>query len=107
MKLNISDHALLRYIERIGGVDIEALRRRVAETPGLQAAFDAGALSYSHDGFTYRIRNGYLTTIEPGKTPQAATRGGHKHKNGRSQRMNQFQKSKGRGRRPDAAEVAE
>jgi hypothetical protein len=46
MKVAVTDHALLRYIERGMGVDIEK---------GVREAVLAGANSYRKDGLVYRI----------------------------------------------------
>lgn len=40
-RLRVTDHCIVRYLERVGGFDIEGLRRQIAER--LQPAADAGA----------------------------------------------------------------
>lgn len=75
MSVHVTDHALCRYLERVMGIDVEAVRRKCAETPGLAAAVALGARSYSHDGCTYRLQEGgFLVTIEPNQTPATAHR---------------------------------
>lgn len=74
----ISDHALLRYIERVHGVDIDRLRKIVSDL--ISDAATAGATSYSVDGFTYSISQrgsiAALKTVLPESSPSAAARGG-------------------------------
>lgn len=59
-KLRVSDHALLRFLERGGGVDIEALRDQVSAT--LQRAADAAATvaagnyTITVDGLVFVVR---------------------------------------------------
>lgn len=62
---HVTDHAVLRYMERVMGLDVEAVRRRIADT-----CRDIGsATSLKKDGFRYEIRRdrGYLsiTTVAP------------------------------------------
>ncbi|WP_411836722.1 hypothetical protein [Paracoccus sp. ME4] len=52
-RLGVTDHALIRYLERVGGFEIEALRRDIAHR--LQPASDAGAASVVIDGHVYLI----------------------------------------------------
>lgn len=40
-RLFVTDHAIVRYLERVKGVDIEAIKRELLPTPRAQAAFDA------------------------------------------------------------------
>jgi hypothetical protein len=42
-RLRVSDHAIVRYLERVGGFDIDGLRAQI--TARLQTAADAGAAS--------------------------------------------------------------
>ncbi|RJF70893.1 hypothetical protein [Rhodopseudomonas palustris] len=68
--LDISDHALLRLLERAGGLDVAALRTAIRAS--LQRATDAAdALGQSDyhvvaDGLTYVVRGGVLVTLLPG-----------------------------------------
>ena len=67
-KVEISDHALLRYLERVGGFDIMGLRRSIA------ACISGGAISTPQtmviDGFRFVVRAGsrgpvLMTVVEP------------------------------------------
>jgi hypothetical protein len=49
----VTDHALVRVLERVGGFEIERLRREIARK--VQAAVDAGAGAVVIDGYAYII----------------------------------------------------
>ncbi len=52
-KLRVSDHAVLRYLERVGGFDIDRLRNEIRQR--CLAAAESGATGVVVDGFSYRI----------------------------------------------------
>jgi len=58
----VSDHAVLRYIERTKGYDVEAVRREIL-TPEVCAALRAGASAYTVNGVSFKAHNGTLTTV--------------------------------------------
>lgn len=61
----VSDHAVLRYLERVCGVDIAAVRRTIyAETA---PAIAQGAAGVMKDGVRYSIRSGWVTTLYEGR----------------------------------------
>lgn len=65
--LHVSDHALLRILERAGGVDIEALRRSVAQSLG-RAVAAAEAIEQNEykivaGGLVYIIANQCVVTV--------------------------------------------
>ena len=82
--LTVSDHAALRYLERVQGLDVEAIKGKIAEI--VAAAHAAGARRISHDGMTFCLRGDVVTTITPGASPHSAFLKTQKHK-GRSVRM--------------------
>ena len=56
----VSDHAVLRYLERVLKVDVDAVRRIIhGET---RLALDAGARGCTVNVIAYRIKGGYVTT---------------------------------------------
>ena len=71
MTLRVSDHALLRFLERAGGLDAEALRASIAA--GLERGFRAakriglkdGEVHIRADGLVYVIRDDTVVTIRP------------------------------------------
>ena len=53
MKLRVSDHAVLRYLQRVGGFDIEGIRQQMAARLG--PSVTAGMTRVRVDGFDYQI----------------------------------------------------
>lgn len=50
-RAHVTDHALLRHLERVQGIDIEAMRRELGHK--VDAAIEAGATSTVSDGIRY------------------------------------------------------
>lgn len=66
----LSDHALLRYLERVKGVDVESARREIM-TPSIVAAVKAMATSVLVNGARFLVREGVIVTImETEKKPR-------------------------------------
>ena len=53
-RVRVSDHAVLRYLERAGGFDIERLRREIGHR--VEAAVAAGASGIQIGGVNFRIK---------------------------------------------------
>ena len=49
----VTDHAVLRWLERVHGVDVDRLRGRIASLT--REAIDLGATSIQIDGFLYTL----------------------------------------------------
>ena len=69
LPLRVSDHAVLRYLERVGGFEIEALRAAIAARVGRCAI--PGAHSVKIDGNQYLLAQGpdalvVVTVLESG-----------------------------------------
>jgi hypothetical protein len=62
--VSVSDHALLRWLERIHGIDIERLRTAVLTENQLKA-FAAGASAVQSQGHRFIVKNKTLITIAP------------------------------------------
>lgn len=67
-RLIVSDHAVLRYLDRIGGFDIESLRHHISTR--LQPHADRGAQGVVLDGHSFLIdqngdRGPIVTTVLP------------------------------------------
>lgn len=63
-KFHITDHAVLRYLERVKGVDIEAARAEISRT--LSVGDDHEGLSaVTSNGHRYVLRGRTLVTIKP------------------------------------------
>lgn len=70
-QLRISDHALLRFIERVGGLDAEALRTALQASLN-RAALAAGSIGAREfhivaDGLKYIVVEGKVITVLDGK----------------------------------------
>ena len=67
--IHVSDHALVRFLERSGALDVEAVRRALAASlqRACRAAERAGIDDYEilADGLRYVVREGTLTTVTP------------------------------------------
>lgn len=60
---NISDHAIIRFLERVYGVDIEAVKREM-QSPALAAAERFGCSTIKRgDGTRLKLREGVVTTV--------------------------------------------
>lgn len=57
----VTDHAVIRYLERVQGVDIEAIRRRIGRVA--DQGVEAGANGVISGGFIYRIADGVVVTV--------------------------------------------
>jgi hypothetical protein len=60
-ELLVSDHALLRWMERVYDIDIDGIRAQLAELA--RPMSDSGAQSFVHDGHEYVFRAGRLVTV--------------------------------------------
>lgn len=58
----VTDHALVRWLERKRGVDVQALKDQVL-TDGLRAALVVGQDCWSDGSMTYVLRDGMVVTI--------------------------------------------
>lgn len=73
----VSDHALLRYIERIMEIDIEAIRASIL-TDAVKGALNAGATGVTVNGVKF-VSNGervLVTVLSEGMRPKKKTRRG-------------------------------
>ncbi|MBR9819363.1 MAG: hypothetical protein GYB51_00010 [Rhodobacteraceae bacterium] len=58
---NVTDHAVLRHLERVKGFDIEAVRTEIARKT--ERGVRLGAASVLIDGFRYVLRGGSVVTV--------------------------------------------
>jgi hypothetical protein len=70
MIVNVSDHALVRFLERAGGLDVEGLRASLGASlsrAGAAAkAIGAGEFAVKADGLVYVIERGVVVTVLSG-----------------------------------------
>lgn len=70
----VTDHAIVRYLERVLGMDIEAVRRKIGRTVDLALEHE-GSNGVVSDGFVYKLRGNKVTTITPHNQPKLRTQG--------------------------------
>tara|TARA_R110002094_G_scaffold160396_10_gene145819 strand:- start:4979 stop:5209 length:231 start_codon:yes stop_codon:yes gene_type:complete len=61
-KLHITDHAVLRYLERVNGVDVKAARADIARRMEI-ARGHQGLCAVVSDGFRYKIKGRAVVTV--------------------------------------------
>ncbi|HZH50283.1 MAG TPA: hypothetical protein VEZ16_00225 [Microvirga sp.] len=71
-RITVSDHAMLRYLERACGMEIEAMREELAGI--LSAIVPAGQEMIDRDGLRFVIRDGILATVYVPKRHKKAAR---------------------------------
>lgn len=57
----VTDHALVRWLDRAQGIDMEWFREYLADQ--VRDAVKVGASSVTIDGVSFRINNGRLVTV--------------------------------------------
>lgn len=57
----VSDHAVLRYLERAQGVDVDAARRRIAQKVSRGVALEGAAVVV--DGVKFVLREDRVVTV--------------------------------------------
>ena len=63
-RIRITDHAVLRYLERVRGLDVEAVRAEMAVVVAI-AAEHPTATAVLSGGFRFRIRADAVVTVIP------------------------------------------
>lgn len=58
----VTDHALMRFMERILNLDMDSLRTRIL-TPTVAAAIRAGASAVTVEGVRMLVSGGVITTV--------------------------------------------
>lgn len=71
-RTRVSDHAVLRYLERVQGMDVEQVRREIGHK--VDRAVELGASGAVSDGFVYRIESGVVVTITRHCQPERGQR---------------------------------
>ena len=61
----VSDHAVVRYLERVHGFDIDAIRAEIERITA--QARRSGASAVSWQGFSFRLRAGVVVTVLNGQ----------------------------------------
>jgi hypothetical protein len=58
----LTDHALLRFIERVYNIDIEAIKAKIM-TPGMIQAIKSGATAFTVEGAKFKIADNCIVTV--------------------------------------------
>ncbi|MBO4168894.1 hypothetical protein [Cereibacter azotoformans] len=86
---HITDHALIRYLERVVGLDLSAHRRAIADRVANAVALGASAVV--SEGFKYMLTDSAVTTVrrahserrlpawQEGRCPDCRRRPGERH----------------------------
>jgi len=64
----VTDHAVLRYLERVEGVDVEGIRRMIGRR--VDRAVAMGACGVQADGVTFRLERGVVVTVSETHRPE-------------------------------------
>lgn len=70
-RTRVSDHALLRYMERVQGVDLERMHRRIGKL--VETGIEEGADGVVIGGFSYKLKGKTVTTVIPARQPDVRT----------------------------------
>jgi len=60
--IHITDHALLRYVERVFGIDVDAVRRQIL-TDGVAKCIELGASTITVNGIQFRVKDRSIVTV--------------------------------------------
>lgn len=67
LRPDVTDHAVLRYLERALGYDIEGTRRTIASLVGPAVAL--GATAFAAGGVTFKLDENRVVTVLPIEKP--------------------------------------
>lgn len=66
-RYHVTDHAVVRYLERVIGLPVDELRREIGRR--CEHGIEAGATGVVSEGFVYRIEEGRVVTVAPHNQP--------------------------------------
>lgn len=82
-QLPVSDHAVIRYLERVLMFDIEGVRKHIWQT--CEPAIKVGAICLRAEGAKFEFSNGRVVTVVPdGPEPNRTSRENSQHRARRS-----------------------
>lgn len=62
-KIIVSEHSLLRYIERVLGIDLNVLRNKILSDDDAKVISALGNGTFPKDGFKIKIKDGVVVTV--------------------------------------------
>lgn len=66
-RFRVTDRAVIRYLERVQGIDVDAIRREISGRVSV-ADDHPGASGVIVDGMRYKITDGVIVTIKPARS---------------------------------------
>lgn len=69
---HVTDHALVRYLERVKGMDVEAIRRMIGRK--VDRGVKQGASGVISGGMVYKLQGRTVVTIAPHHEPNKRSR---------------------------------
>lgn len=63
--VEVTDHALIRWLERVHGIPMEEFRKKLADV--VRPSIKAGAIGLQRDGMLYTLVGPTLVTVTPGR----------------------------------------
>ena len=66
-EVEVTDHAVIRFLERVMSIDVNAIRAQIARLVPVEA-LEPGRMVYIRDGFTYLMSDAAIVTILDDKT---------------------------------------
>ncbi|MGR3485503.1 MAG: hypothetical protein ACU0BF_09170 [Paracoccaceae bacterium] len=79
VRAHVTDHALVRFLERVEGIDIERVRRRIQDE--VQRGVEMDAAGVRRDGVRYTLVDGSVVTVTRVGRSDPRT-GGHRGRRG-------------------------
>jgi hypothetical protein len=73
---SVSDRAVIRYLERVEGMDIESIRRKIGHT--VDRGIEQGAIGVVVGGVVYKLVEGVVSTVWIKNQPNKHTHRGRK-----------------------------
>lgn len=59
----VTEHAILRYVERVMGIDTEAIKARILSPENRRAIGFAGSCKIKSDGLTFVVKNRAVVSV--------------------------------------------
>ena len=82
MKHLVTDHAVLRYLERVRDIDVEALRQEIAQLLGVTAE-NPPRRAKVVGGFLFHVKDGQVVTVvRPEERPRCRRQRHHELRDG-------------------------
>lgn len=59
----VSEHAMLRYIERVLGIDLDDLQKKILDENDAKVVGAMGNGTFPRDGFSIKVKDGTVVTV--------------------------------------------